>query len=73
MAEYSREIRESCARILKLLQEEIDASKLSTVQEDVFSSVESIEEHYATDQEHEITRLKANEEIKVLGRNRRNP
>jgi hypothetical protein len=27
MAEYAREIRESCAKILELLQEEIDANE----------------------------------------------
>jgi len=51
MAEYTRQIQESCATILQLLKEEIEASESSTVHvlEDSPLCVDPIEEHYVVE------------------------
>ncbi|XP_058739761.1 uncharacterized protein LOC131611956 [Vicia villosa] len=54
MAETARKIRESCARILKLLQEEMEATKSSgdavPTSDEILLSVEGIDEHSVTDE-----------------------
>ncbi|XP_058769402.1 uncharacterized protein LOC131643263 isoform X1 [Vicia villosa] len=54
MAETAREIRESCARILKLLQKEMEATKSTSdgvsTSDEILLSVEGINEHSVSDE-----------------------